>query len=122
MGLLRHINVPIPSATDTPTPTGLAVGLRLLSFPDAHTRATLAPVKTPALPGETGLDSGSMKRYAKPERLPVDPSGADAGLEESHPPSSAWDPWLGWERLLGACLTARQSNLRAWCPVRAGHL
>lgn len=60
----------------------------------------------------TGLDSGSMKLYVKPELLPLDPSRADARLEESHLPSSAWDPWLGLERLWGASLTAKQSNLR----------
>lgn len=53
-----------------------------------------------------------MKLYVKPELLPLDPSRADARLEESHLPSSAWDPWLGLERLWGASLTAKQSNLR----------
>lgn len=52
VGQLRHINVPIPSATDTPTSTGQAVGLRLRSFLDIHTRATFAAVKTPACTGQ----------------------------------------------------------------------
>lgn len=110
VGQLRHINVPIASATDTPTPTGQAVGLRLRSFLDTH-RDNLCSSEDTSLHW-TGLDSGSMKLYVKPELLPLDPSRADARLEESHLPSSAWDPWLGLERLWGASLTAKQSNLR----------